>query len=836
MVDLVDAYLSWKHGQTVYPDLEADVAGDKEITVQAIDFFGITTLSLLFPTYDHSPNISLARRGYLGTAPLHPHVAITFRTLEAYRQLHRVCPKLSIYANIQALCHLHGQPFERGLVQQFSAAFDVYLELLHRIDIRVNVVIKRDEPEYRLRHVCPPCMYKLTDEPNLELDFLFNMDGNSSLKLVDSSIRNGSVRQDNRTHRVRDMYLSPDTVDRFKDEVSPRAAKAPLIATTDGDIQPPENLLTTDNCVEKWKAAAPEERKRAFALFHITGVFASFCRHGHPLVFCDMVRSGELRKYALAVTDKLMDVFGNKIGLAYDVGCDTWKTVLASSLRDRALKQRLRLIVPAFHGHSHNRLCQLDWHPMYIEGAGKEDFEGCERAFRDSNMLASGTRLATAFHRHQAIEQHWSFRSFDKYADCGTFILNNYKQALSIIRQDGAALANISRKIGTTTEDYVQFLKDEKTYLQGLKTEPEETSLRIEYLMALQELDEAELRVSAASAEQKQMAVDIATKQLRGAAITAIKNRYRHAWKRLEESAAHVAALENRMSIQERWKPTDDAYREAESELAMRRYRIALDKLEFLVVQRILELSKISMGNVAYKLREKIGQALRTRADAIRKALDNYNKQAVLLKPPRPKLRWEDLVNLSSVGDFDLLRNARQDIRQLKWADPVHREATRLYFNIERAKEELVRCNIEIRRLLTWMRDEHFDYCRAIAQTMIPNFPLAHELSLRWVQQDRINARLARRLKQVSELPGFTGELRLSTHVTRLSGGKDNLEQIFSPPSWIAALQVGEADPDWVDVMDGEGNDSEADTASLPPDRTEEIDVMVDFLDRLELS
>ena len=95
---------------------------------------------------------------------------------------------------------------------------------------------------------------------------------------------------------------------------------------------------------------------------------------------------------------------------------------------------------------------------------------------------------------------------------------------------------------------------------------------------------------------------------------------------------------------------------------------------------------------LAYKLREKIGQALRTRAEAIRKALHEYNRQAVLLVPPRPKLRWEELVDLSSVGDFDILRNARQDIRQLKWADPMHREAMRLYFNIERAKEELVRC------------------------------------------------------------------------------------------------------------------------------------------------
>lgn len=53
------------------------------------------------------PNESLARRGYLGTAPVKPSVAIAFRTLEAYRQLHYACPRLSIQAQVRALCRLH---------------------------------------------------------------------------------------------------------------------------------------------------------------------------------------------------------------------------------------------------------------------------------------------------------------------------------------------------------------------------------------------------------------------------------------------------------------------------------------------------------------------------------------------------------------------------------------------------------------------------------------------------------------------------------------------------------------------------------------------------------
>ncbi|KAI0688329.1 hypothetical protein BC835DRAFT_1209532, partial [Cytidiella melzeri] len=264
------------------------------------------------------PTVLFARRGYLATAPRNPTTAIAFQVLEAYRQLHRVCPKLSIYAQVQALCHLHGQTFSCPFVDQFASTYDVYLEILHRVDTRVNVQLQRDSPEWRICNVCPPCMYKIANEENLGLSLLCSMDGNSSLKLVDSSVRYRSVHQDEQVHRIKDLFLPPDAVDCFKDEVaSSGSGKAPAVQDEDmADTQ-----LSTADCVEKWRAAAHKERKHAFALFHTTGVFASFCRHGHPLVFCDMIRSGELQKYTLAVIDQLMTVFGDNIGPAYDVGC-----------------------------------------------------------------------------------------------------------------------------------------------------------------------------------------------------------------------------------------------------------------------------------------------------------------------------------------------------------------------------------------------------------------------------------------------------------------------------------------------------------------------------------
>lgn len=55
-----------------------------------------------------------------------------------------------------------------------------------------------------------------------------------------------------------------------------------------------ELVKCVNTCVERWKAAGPEVRKKMFALFAVAGIFISVCRHGHVLVICDMIRSGEL--------------------------------------------------------------------------------------------------------------------------------------------------------------------------------------------------------------------------------------------------------------------------------------------------------------------------------------------------------------------------------------------------------------------------------------------------------------------------------------------------------------------------------------------------------------
>lgn len=121
-------------------------------------------------------------------------------------------------------------------------------------------------------------------------------------------------------------------------------------------------------------------------------------------------------KYPLAIVDKLLSVYGANGGCAYDIGCTFAKTLETSSLGPVAAELNLRMMVGSFHGHAHNRRCQLDWHPMYITGIGRTEGEGCEQVFSSSNDLARATRHASHFHRHQAIEDHFIFWNQDKYA------------------------------------------------------------------------------------------------------------------------------------------------------------------------------------------------------------------------------------------------------------------------------------------------------------------------------------------------------------------------------------------------------------------------------------
>jgi hypothetical protein len=99
--------------------------------------------------------------------------------------------------------------------------------------------------------------------------------------------------------------------------------------------------------------------------------------------------------------------------VGYDVGCKFGRTLLRTSLKDLATKLHYRSLIGLFHGHAHNRLCQLRNLGTYVDGQGLEDLETCERCFSKTNDLAPSTRYATTFHRRQAYSNY--FEHLDRH-------------------------------------------------------------------------------------------------------------------------------------------------------------------------------------------------------------------------------------------------------------------------------------------------------------------------------------------------------------------------------------------------------------------------------------
>lgn len=99
-------------------------------------------------------------------------------------------------------------------------------------------------------------------------------------------------------------------------------------------------------------------------------------------------------------------------------------------------------------------------------------------------------------------------------------------------------------------------------------------------------------------------------------------------------------------------------------------------------------------------------KALQTCSSAIHSALDRYNAAALSLTPSHRTLKWDKVIEYVFLSDFNLLCDACQDISQRPWATPAARQATDLYFKMFHAKEEVLRLNNEIRRLVTYIHDE----------------------------------------------------------------------------------------------------------------------------------
>ncbi|KAI6023100.1 hypothetical protein BKA83DRAFT_4493227 [Pisolithus microcarpus] len=760
---LTQAYLDWSYtwakerSKEYFPKPEDGGGSATSWTLRIIDVYCVEEVTLGVQVTDHFITSALIRQGVIPCSPIHPTAAVTFGALELFRIARLHSPHFSIQAFVKTLCDLQGVTFQWYLSRQFTITFDLYLQIRAHVDSIVSQVLQWDSEDWRLKHACAACTYKLTGEPELRFKLLYGMDGNDSLKCVLWHLPDEI--EDSHSPTSRDLptgqvltsgrYLSREYVNKF--------------AVT-GNTDPfSDEDLDTNPCAGQWKNMDDAKTRKAWGVYDETGIFIAVCRHGTCLLIADMVQSGERAKYPLAVVSKLMTAFSDGLGGGYDIGCRFQTTLARSTLGPQAQVLNHTCLVGAFHGHAHRRLCQLSHLTLYVEGLGLEDLETCEHTFSKSNMLASTVRYATAFHRQQAINAYFQHNDhFEIYANLTNFLFDNYKQALTIIHDSKTILPNLKRDLSIDDDDsiFYRWLEEEKEYLEGLSREPPEETLHMEYWQRLGKFE--------ASSQWLREILDTwsvfepvdATTYSDDTRVTwRNETLCRHAQENYDKDLLVVQELEHKLNISRRWVLEDKEWQNAGRLVANQEYRRVLDNLESLVVARLFELTKMNRAGTGYKLWKHIAKALQSRSAAIKVMLEHYNKCALAVRPPCQTLQWEQVVEYAFLANFDLLRDTCEDISQCPWAHPTARFAMDIYFKMRRAEEEIVCLNIKIRRVVTYMHDE-----------------------------DRF-------LHTCEEKIGFSGILHPGESIFKGSGEGDIEPDIIIPPCLLAPLQPPPSQP-----------------------------------------
>ncbi|KAJ7017835.1 hypothetical protein C8F04DRAFT_1199860 [Mycena alexandri] len=734
---------------------------------------------------------------------------------------------------------MHGVAPWPYLQTQFSAVYDLFLRVKEVVRHQVAQLLGRDGPDWRLQNACPACLYKVKGEAALNPPFFLTMDGNNSLKRVEQQegyttadgvkVSGESVEAIDDRAAPRDYYIPAADVDRF--------AKGGGEELLKGFLPDPKWAEGTDGCGDSWQNMKEHVTQKARGVYAETGIFGAFCRDSVCLLICDMIRSGELyvnflvhqlpstnslsAKYGLAATFHLISVLG-KYRLGYDIGCKFEKWVYTHPLTAHAaLEHGFEAVVGAFHSTGHKRLCQVRKMPIYTTGSGLEAFENMESVFSKSNALAGTTQHASCFHRQQDIVEYFAHAdNYDVLAGITSLLDSKYRHALQVLARAGQLLEALDG-LGLDRADksvFSTWLDAERAALEKLPTDPPEETLQMEYYRKLVDLGVSHFFLK--DNADKVLAVRIIASPPMGSPEYDEFNKRtrreeaerRRVLDRHERCVTVVEDLEHRLDIGagERWTPGSEEWVVAATLTREYQYRTSLDRLQSLIVARLLELSKANMVETGYKMQKHIAKAIQARSKSLKTALTLYNAAAENLGD-RPALTWQEILEMGRLEDFDLLRLVREDIRDAPWAQPGARSTLDLYFQLLRAEEEQERLNIEIKRTMSTRLKEEGQAARALQ---------VHKYQM---QQGRFYGLHQDRLLKLSRLPGFTGSIEPGVGLCRIRravlehgdaapAGKEPVAgvEVALAASAAAENQTGGDDGGAQDVDDP--SDDEADT------------------------
>ncbi|ESK81620.1 hypothetical protein Moror_11111 [Moniliophthora roreri MCA 2997] len=389
------------------------------------------------------------------------------------------------------------------------------------------------------------------------------------------------------------------------------------------------------------------------------------------------------------------------------------------------------MLIGILHGHAHQHLCQLMFLLVYVIGAGMENLEQCEWYFSKSNVLGGVTRYMSKFHRRQAIVHYAAHTDeYETYANLSKFIYTNYQLALNTLAGLGKVMEALQALGITNIEICSQWLKDERRFLEEQKDLPQPMMAEREYLSKLKALMDCQTSLAAGMDYSADDVIDaLAVKRDKSntlAAEKAVFNLAELKWKLLRD----IQTLETKLEIGkgERWTLGCLKWLEVEKMVRDDEWVQVLHKLEDLVVTRIFEMARLNSSGNCYKMRAHLSKALTSRSSAIEAALKALNDMAKA--SGQEQLQWKDVMEYTFLSEFDILKHTGDNMCSKLWAKPAYWEVMLKVFKMYHAEEEIQRLHVEIKRLMTYIKEEDAYLRLREAQVGEDNLLLAHQICL----------------------------------------------------------------------------------------------------------
>ena len=133
--------------------------------------------------------------------------------------------------------------------------------------------------------------------------------------------------------------------------------------------------------------------------------------------------------------------------------------------------------------------------------------------------------------------------------------------------------------------------------------------------------------------------------------------------------------------------------------------------------------------------------------------------QAEKFDPPRRLLSLDKVTKSTSsfLADFEVLRFAQPEVQDKAWVRPACREASVKYYKLCRAREEVKRLNLEVRRLQVSINEEITHTLKVLEEISAQNPLLGIELKRRWRSRSLICNVHLRKLAELRNQVYFTG-------------------------------------------------------------------------------